>query len=133
MIAFGELANMTGHRYYKAVHILDSIAKVKSCLLMLDLECDTLVLDMLEQFLLKIRTNHPPTVLSAMETIMTLIIEESDEIAPELLSLLISHVKIEKKVLYFPLINLFLFEFIHNNFIIYNYFTFRMFRLFLGN
>ncbi|PWA69869.1 Armadillo-type fold [Artemisia annua] len=97
MVAFGELANLTGQNYYKAVHILDSVSKVKICLLMLDLECDDLVLEMFEQFLKNIRPSHPHTVFSAMASIMTLVIEESDEIATELLSLLISHVRKEKK------------------------------------
>nr|XP_043615256.1 uncharacterized protein LOC122587215 isoform X2 [Erigeron canadensis] len=97
VMAFGELSNVTGDSYYKAIHILESVAKVKSCLLMLDLECDALVLEMFRQFLSHIRLNHPHNVFSDMETIMTLIIEESDEVATELLSLLLFHVKKEKQ------------------------------------
>ncbi|KAL4584607.1 hypothetical protein LXL04_009211 [Taraxacum kok-saghyz] len=95
--AFGELSNVTGRNYYKAIHILESVAKVKSCLLMLDLECDALILEMFEQFLSRIRTNHPQSVFSDMENIMTLVLEESDEIASQLLSLLISHVRKENQ------------------------------------
>ncbi|KAL8230421.1 hypothetical protein R6Q57_000199 [Mikania cordata] len=98
VFAFEQLSNVTSQSYYKVVHILESVAKVKSCLLMLDLECDELVLEMFEQFLSKIRINHPSTVFSDIESIMTSIIEESDEIAIELLSLLISHVKIENQI-----------------------------------
>nr|GEW42447.1 armadillo-type fold [Tanacetum cinerariifolium] len=83
--------------YYKSIHILESFAKVKVCLLMLDLKCDDLVLEMFEQFLRNIRTSHPHTVFTAMATIMTLVIEESDKIASELLSVLISHVTKEKQ------------------------------------
>ncbi|GJS74018.1 armadillo-type fold protein [Tanacetum coccineum] len=97
MVAFRELANLTGQSYYKSIHILESFAKVKVCLLMLDLKCDDLVLEMFEQFLRNIRTSHPHAVFTAMATIMTLVIEESDEIATELLSLLISHVTKEKQ------------------------------------
>ncbi|KAJ0536825.1 putative sister chromatid cohesion protein Pds5 [Helianthus annuus] len=97
VMAFEQLGDVTGRSYYKVIHILQSVAKVKSCLLMLDLECDALVLEMFEQFLTKIRISHPHTVFSDVETIMTLIIEESDEVATELLSLLISHVKQENQ------------------------------------
>lgn len=54
-MSFGQLSTMTGQSYHKAVHILESVAKVKSCLLMLDLECDALVLEMFKQFLSEIR------------------------------------------------------------------------------
>lgn len=97
VMAFGELSNVTGRNYYKATHILESVAKVKSCLLMLDLECDALILEMFEQFLSRIRTNHPQSIFTDMENIMTLVIEESDEIASQLLSLLISHVRKENQ------------------------------------
>uniref|UniRef100_A0A2N9H2B7 Uncharacterized protein n=1 Tax=Fagus sylvatica TaxID=28930 RepID=A0A2N9H2B7_FAGSY len=39
------------HYYTKAVFILDTIAKVKLCLVMLDLECDALVVEMFQTFL----------------------------------------------------------------------------------
>ncbi|KAJ0680118.1 putative sister chromatid cohesion protein Pds5 [Helianthus annuus] len=95
VLAFGQLSNVDGQSYHKAIHILESVAKVKSCLLILDLDCDALVLEMFEQFLSEISVKHPHSVFSDIEAIMTVIIEESDEIATELLSLLISHVKKE--------------------------------------
>ncbi|KAL8217456.1 hypothetical protein R6Q57_020829 [Mikania cordata] len=98
VLAFGQLSNVSGQSYNKAVHIIESIAKVKSCLLMLDLECDALVLEMFEKFLSESRVTHPHKVFSDMETIMTLIIKESDKISTELLSLLISHVKKENQI-----------------------------------
>ncbi|KAJ0639303.1 putative sister chromatid cohesion protein Pds5 [Helianthus annuus] len=95
VLAFGQLSNVNGQSYHKAIHILESVAKVKSCLLILDLDCDALVLEMFERFLSEISVKHPHSVFSDIEAIMTVIIEESDEIATELLSLLISHVKKE--------------------------------------
>ncbi|KAI7731395.1 hypothetical protein M8C21_011506, partial [Ambrosia artemisiifolia] len=98
VLAFEQLSNVTGRSYYKVIHVLQSVAKVKSCLLMLDLECDALILEMFEHFLSKIRIDHPHTVFSDIETIMTLTIEESDEVTTELLSLLMSHVKKENQI-----------------------------------
>ena len=60
--------------YTKEVSILDTIAKDRSCLVMLDLECDALVVEIFQNFLKIIRSNHPPAIFSAMETIMTLVI-----------------------------------------------------------
>ncbi|XP_076895823.1 uncharacterized protein LOC143548591 isoform X2 [Bidens hawaiensis] len=98
VLAFEQLSNVTGQSYHKVIHILQSVAKVKSFLLMLDLECDALVFEMLEHFLSKIRIDHPRTVFSDIETIMSMIVEESDEISIELLSLLISRAKKENQI-----------------------------------
>ena len=47
---------------------------------MLDLECDALIVEMFQSFLKIIRSNHPPAILSAIETIMNLVIDESEDI-----------------------------------------------------
>ena len=72
--------------------ILDTIAKVKLCLVMLDIKCDALVVEMFQSFLKIIRSNHPPAVLSAIETIMNLVIDESEDISLGLLSSLFASV-----------------------------------------
>ena len=40
------MSHMSTRSYKKVVSILDTIAKVKLCLVMLDLECDALVVEM---------------------------------------------------------------------------------------
>ena len=59
---------------------------------MLDLECDALVVEMFQSFLKIIRSNHPPAVLSAIDTIMNLVIDESEDISLGLLSSLFASV-----------------------------------------
>jgi hypothetical protein len=44
------------------------------------------------------RTEHPATVLTSMETIMTLVLDESEEISKDLLSSILNVLKIENKV-----------------------------------
>ncbi|KAG7025713.1 Sister chromatid cohesion protein PDS5-like B-B [Cucurbita argyrosperma subsp. argyrosperma] len=89
--AFRKLSHMSGRCYTKALSILDAVAKVRSCLVMLDLECDSLILEMIQSFLKIIRSNHPPAVFSAMEAIMTNVLDESEEISSDLLrSILVS-------------------------------------------
>ncbi|KAK7839668.1 sister chromatid cohesion protein PDS5 homolog C [Quercus suber] len=81
-----NMSHVSTRSYKKVTSILDTIAKVKLCLVMLDLECDALVVEMFESFLKLIRSNHPPTVLSTMETIMSLVINESEDISLDLLT-----------------------------------------------
>ncbi|KAK1293627.1 DNA mismatch repair protein MSH6 [Acorus calamus] len=95
--AFENLSDTSGRSYAKRVSILETVAKVRSCVVMLDLECDGLILDMFHHFFNTIRDNHPDSVLSSMETIMSLVLEESEEISPELLSSLLNSVKKENK------------------------------------
>uniref|UniRef100_A0A2N9FW09 TATA-binding protein interacting (TIP20) domain-containing protein n=1 Tax=Fagus sylvatica TaxID=28930 RepID=A0A2N9FW09_FAGSY len=75
----------------------EKMKEVKSCLLMLDLECDALVIDMFQTFFKTISANHPHDVFSAMETIMTMVIDESDNISLDLLSPLLASVRKENE------------------------------------
>ncbi|KAG2256974.1 hypothetical protein Bca52824_076268 [Brassica carinata] len=95
--AFGKLADASCESYKKAEAVLDTVAKVRSSLVMLDLECDELVLEMFRQFLKIIRLSPdcPQTVLLSMETIMVTVIDESEEVSMDLLEILLGPVKKE--------------------------------------
>ncbi|XP_077221841.1 sister chromatid cohesion protein PDS5 homolog D-like [Tasmannia lanceolata] len=93
--SFENLFDMSSRSYSKRISILETVAKVRSCVVMLDLECDDLILEMFHHFLNAIRDSHPDNVFSSMETIMTLVLEESEDISSELLSCLLSSVKKE--------------------------------------
>ena len=99
--AFENLSHLSNRYYTKAVSILTIVAKVKSYLVMLDLECDALVVEMFQTFFKIISSSHPPDVFSAMETIMTIVIDESDDISLDPLSPLLASV--EKKIRLFHL------------------------------
>ena len=94
---FENMSHVSTHSYKKVASILDIIAKVKLSLVMLDLECDALVVKMFQSFLKIIRSNHPLVVLSTMETIMTLVIDESEDISLDLLSSLFASIKRESQ------------------------------------
>lgn len=96
MIAFEQLSCESGRNYYRALHIVETIAKVRSSLILLDVDTDGLVPEMFQLFLKNIRSNHPSDVFKHMETIMTLVIEESDEVF-ELLRPLLTSVKMKNK------------------------------------
>ena len=53
--AFGKLADTSCPSYKKAVGVLDTVSRVRLSLVMLDLECDDLILKMFRQFLKTIR------------------------------------------------------------------------------
>ncbi|XP_020684979.1 uncharacterized protein LOC110101425 isoform X2 [Dendrobium catenatum] len=95
--AFKNLDEMSSRSFLKRVSILETVAKVRSCVLMLDLECDDLILDMFNHFLKTIRPKHSDTVFSSMETVMSLVIEESENIPAKLLSCLLDNLKIDEK------------------------------------
>ena len=94
---FENLSHVSGNCYTKVVSILDTVAKVRSCLMMLDLECDALVVEMFQTFFKIISANHPHDVFSSMETIMTMVIDESDNISLDLLSPLLASVRKENE------------------------------------
>ncbi|KAG4399381.1 hypothetical protein AAZX31_08G214500 [Glycine max] len=95
--SFEKLSHISGHE--KALDILDNVDKVKLCMVMLDLECNDLAIEMFKHFLRFIRSNHPRNAIHSMESIMTLILQESDDISPDLLRPLLDSVWNENKAL----------------------------------
>lgn len=81
-----KLSLDSGHCYTKAISILHNMANVRSCLVMLDVEVDELIVEMFQLFFEIIRPHHPISVFSAMETIMTLIVDEVEGMPFELLT-----------------------------------------------
>ncbi|CDY35051.1 BnaA06g10610D [Brassica napus] len=95
--AFGKLADTSCRSYKKAVGVLDTVSRVRLSLVMLDLECDDLILKMFRQFLKTIRPNHPESVLLSMEAIMVTVIHESEEVPMDLLEILLAAVNKESR------------------------------------
>ncbi|CAL5358865.1 unnamed protein product [Camellia sinensis] len=75
------------------VSSFETVAKVRSCVVMLDLECDGLIVKMFHHFLKAIRDYHPENVFSSMVTIMSLELEESEDISFELISPILASLK----------------------------------------
>ncbi|KAI4376861.1 hypothetical protein MLD38_014571 [Melastoma candidum] len=95
--SFENLHDKSSRSYAKRTSILETVARVRSCVVMLDLECHSLILEMFQHFLKSVRDYHPKNVVESMVTIMTLIIEESEDVSPELLSCLLSCVRKDSK------------------------------------
>ncbi|CAI0440273.1 unnamed protein product [Linum tenue] len=79
-----------GPSFGRRVVILDTVAKYRSFVVMLDLECDDLIKKMFATFLAVARDDHQENVLSSMQTIMVVLIEESEEVKEDLLLVILS-------------------------------------------
>lgn len=55
MIAFEQLSLESGRNYYRALHIVETVAKVRSSLILLDVDTNGLVVEMFQLFLKNIR------------------------------------------------------------------------------
>lgn len=53
--AFENLDDVSSRSFPKRVSVLETVAKVRSCVVMLDLECDSLITEMFRHFLKTIR------------------------------------------------------------------------------
>ncbi|MCH80860.1 sister chromatid cohesion PDS5-like protein, partial [Trifolium medium] len=91
--SFKNLDDKPCQWHLKRIKILETVAKVKLCRLMLDLECYDLILDMFQYFLKTISEHHPKTVFLSMETIMILCLKEVEVIPRELLPTILNSLK----------------------------------------
>ncbi|XP_071723473.1 uncharacterized protein [Rutidosis leptorrhynchoides] len=91
--SFENISDMSSRSFAKRTAILETVAKVRSCVVMLDLELDSLLVEMFQHFLKSIRDDHPKNLVQAMETIMALVLEESEDISLDLLSPILSTMK----------------------------------------
>ncbi|XP_071730569.1 sister chromatid cohesion protein PDS5 homolog C-like [Rutidosis leptorrhynchoides] len=91
--SFEDLADQSSRSYKKRASIIEIVSRYKLCFIMLDLECDALIVEMFEHFLRSVRDYHPKLIYSSMEDIMVVVLEESEEISVELLKPLLASVK----------------------------------------
>ncbi|PKI66430.1 hypothetical protein CRG98_013232 [Punica granatum] len=87
---FSGLTDTSGPSFGRRVFILETLAKYRSCVVMLDLECDELVNKMFSTFFTVASDDHPDNVLTSMQTIMVVLLEESEEIHEDLLLIVLS-------------------------------------------
>ncbi|KAL9226801.1 hypothetical protein vseg_002572 [Gypsophila vaccaria] len=95
--SFEKLDDKSSRSYTKRISILETVAKVRSCVVMLDLECAELIVEMFRHFLRTIRDDHPAVVFSSMDTIMALVVDESEDISVDLLSPMLGVLKKDNK------------------------------------
>ncbi|KAI3829442.1 hypothetical protein L1987_03566 [Smallanthus sonchifolius] len=96
---FGGLRDTKGPSYGRRVTILETVAKYKSCIVMLDLECDDLINEMFTTFFAVASDGHSETVTTSMKTIMVVLLEESEDINQDLLLIILSVLGRDKKAI----------------------------------
>ncbi|CAA2987957.1 sister chromatid cohesion PDS5 homolog A isoform X1 [Olea europaea subsp. europaea] len=87
---FSGLSDTNGPSFGRRVVILETLARYRSCVVMLDLECDDLVNEMFSTFFTVARDEHPENVLASMQIIMEVLLEESEDVQEDLLLVLLS-------------------------------------------
>ncbi|KAL6909914.1 hypothetical protein ACP4OV_001573 [Aristida adscensionis] len=87
---FRGLSDVNSQSFGRRVSILETVARYRACVVMLDLECDDLITDMFRTFLDVVSDSHEQNIVKSMQTIMTLIIDESEDIQDSLLRVLLS-------------------------------------------
>ncbi|XP_057497831.1 sister chromatid cohesion protein PDS5 homolog A-like isoform X1 [Actinidia eriantha] len=87
---FSGLSDTSGPSFGRRVVILETLARYRSCVVMLDLECDDLVNQMFSTFFSVASDDHLESVIKSMQTIMVVLLEESEEIREDLLLVLLS-------------------------------------------
>ncbi|KAJ9186183.1 hypothetical protein P3X46_005715 [Hevea brasiliensis] len=87
---FSGLSDTSGPSFGRRVVILETLAKYRSCVVMLDLECDDLVNKMFSTFFSVASDDHQESVLSSMQKIMVVLIEEIEDIREDLLLVILS-------------------------------------------
>ncbi|XP_027344630.1 uncharacterized protein LOC113857095 [Abrus precatorius] len=97
--AFEKLSHVSGHGYDKALAILDNVSNIRLCLVMLDLECEDLIIEMFQHFLRFTRSDHPRKAIDSMESIMTLLLAQSENITVHLLRPLLDSVRNENQTI----------------------------------
>ncbi|XP_016550308.1 sister chromatid cohesion protein PDS5 homolog A isoform X2 [Capsicum annuum] len=94
---FSGLGDINSPSFGRRVVILETLARYRSCVVMLDLECDDLINEMFRTFLNVVRDEHQDSILTSMQTIMVVLIEESEEIREDLLHVILSVLGRHKK------------------------------------
>ncbi|KAL6523871.1 hypothetical protein OROMI_030966 [Orobanche minor] len=95
--SFENLSDTSSRSYEKRATILETVSKVRSCVIMLDLECDQMIIEMFQHFLKAVRGDHAEAIFASMETIMTLVLEESEDISPDLINPILATLKMNNK------------------------------------
>ncbi|KAL2475831.1 hypothetical protein Adt_36567 [Abeliophyllum distichum] len=94
---FSGLSDTNSPSFGRRVVILETVARYRSCVVMLDLECDDLINEMFSTLFTIARDEHPENVFTSMQTIMEVVLEESEDIQEDLLLILLSVLGRNKK------------------------------------
>ncbi|KAK7321020.1 hypothetical protein VNO77_31092 [Canavalia gladiata] len=93
---FTDLADTASPLFSKRVKVLDTVAQLRCCVLMLEIGCTDLVLEMFNIFFSVVRDDHHD-LINAMTSIMINILNESEEAFQLLLEVILRNLIKQKK------------------------------------
>ncbi|KAL3521808.1 hypothetical protein ACH5RR_014642 [Cinchona calisaya] len=94
---FGGLSDMSSPYFGRRVVILETLARYRSFVAMLDLDCDDLINEMFSTLFSVARDEHPENVLTSMQTIMAVLLEESEDAREDLILNVLSNLGRNRK------------------------------------
>ncbi|KAF3796619.1 Sister chromatid cohesion PDS5-like protein A [Nymphaea thermarum] len=92
-----SLSEINSPSFGRSIAILETLGKYRSCVVLLDLECNDLVREIFTIFLSVASNDHPEAVLMSMQTIMVLLIDESEDVPEEPVLALLAALGQQKK------------------------------------
>ncbi|XP_021284773.1 sister chromatid cohesion protein PDS5 homolog A isoform X2 [Herrania umbratica] len=92
---FMELADTTSTFFSRRVKILETVAQCKCCVIMLDIDCSDLILEMFNIFFSVVREHHQQSLINDILSIMTHILNE--EVSHQLTDVILRNLVLESK------------------------------------
>ncbi|KAL9147845.1 hypothetical protein ABFS82_12G002300 [Erythranthe guttata] len=97
---FENLWDVSSRWYGKRGSMLESMANVRSFLIMLDIHCETMIVEMFKHFL-KVDRHYDERMFESMEIVMTLVLEEIDDSSKDVLNPILATLKRENEAHHF--------------------------------
>ncbi|XP_012567744.1 sister chromatid cohesion protein PDS5 homolog B isoform X3 [Cicer arietinum] len=94
---FADLADTSSPLFSKRVKVLDTMAQLRCCVLMLEVDCIDLVLEMFNVFFSVVRDDHHDSMINAMASMIITILNESEETSQKLLEVILRNLIKRKK------------------------------------
>ncbi|XP_062078396.1 sister chromatid cohesion protein PDS5 homolog B isoform X2 [Humulus lupulus] len=92
---FAELADTTSPYFSRRVKILETVSRCKCCVIMLDIDCNDLIMEMFSIFFSVVREHHQRSLINDILSIMTHILNE--EATQPLLDVILQNLLKEEK------------------------------------
>lgn len=91
------LIDKSTNLHAKGVRILQTMANMRYCIIMLDLDCEHILINIFQHFVLVLRETHSRNIFTPIETIWTLIWKERDNISLYLITFLLESAQNKNK------------------------------------
>ncbi|MED6112773.1 hypothetical protein PIB30_064706 [Stylosanthes scabra] len=95
--SFADLADIASPYFSKRVKLLDTVAQLRCCVIMLEIDCIDLVLEMFNIFFSVVSDDNHDSLIYSMSSIMLNLLNESEEASQQLLEVILQNLIKGKK------------------------------------